>query len=201
MYCLAGCWGQNVLSRFTPLSCDGLLFGGFLALLLRGRHRTRLLGVAPWLLPPFLLLCLVLAFGSHAQRHLGALYTYPSSVETLGFTVLDVLGALLLLSALHPSSWLYKLLNLKLLRWGGRLSYGAYVLHDIPHQIYGRLGYFAPAHRDGVTAVIALLSTYLLAFLSFRFLESPFLNLKERWTLRPHPAADLPLHRPQPLSS
>ena len=33
-------------------------------------------------------------------------------------------------------------------------------------------------------AVLALAGTCLLAWLSFRFLETPFLNLKERLTVR-----------------
>jgi peptidoglycan/LPS O-acetylase OafA/YrhL len=33
-------------------------------------------------------------------------------------------------------------------------------------------------------AFFALLVTLLLAWLSFRFFESRFLNLKERWTVR-----------------
>lgn len=175
---------QNVLSRFTPLSCDGLLFGGFLALLLRGPYRAQVIRVATWLMPPFLTLCVAFAFRGPAQWHRGALYAYPDQVETLGFTVLDILGALLLLSALEPRNWLYKLLGLRPMRWAGRISYGAYVLHDIPHEVYSRFGPFFPSHRDAAAALIGLVCTYLLAALSFRFLETPFLNLKERLTLR-----------------
>jgi len=39
-------------------------------------------------------------------------------------------------------------------------------------------------HRVRILLPFALFSTLLLAWLSFRFYESLFLNLKERWTIR-----------------
>jgi peptidoglycan/LPS O-acetylase OafA/YrhL len=81
----------------------------------------------------------------------------------------------------------------------GRVSYGAYVLHDIPHPLYLKIANkFVFLLESGrhlnvvviekqavlVGAVLALGSTLALAWLSFRFFESPFLNLKERWTIQ-----------------
>ena len=175
---------QNVLSRFTPLSCDALLFGGFLALILRTSARQRILRAAVWILPPYLLLLIVSAFARRSQWHTSPLYPYPVWVETFGFAIADILGALLLLNALHPGTWIHRLLNIRSMRWAGRITYGAYVLHDIPHRIIDRFaGGSAQTHRL-ITTAIALVATYLGAWLSFRFLESPFLNLKERWTIR-----------------
>jgi peptidoglycan/LPS O-acetylase OafA/YrhL len=90
-------------------------------------------------------------------------------------------------------------LRIRPLRWIGRVSYGAYVLHDIPHPLYlkiatkfvfllesGKHFNVAVIEKQAVlvAAVIAFGSTLVLAWLSFRFFESPFLNLKERWTIR-----------------
>lgn len=81
----------------------------------------------------------------------------------------------------------------------GRVSYGAYVLHDIPHTLYWKLAtklamradtfhHVAPHTYDlqvrMLTAAISLPTTFLLAWFSFRFFESFFLDLKERWTVR-----------------
>jgi peptidoglycan/LPS O-acetylase OafA/YrhL len=42
-----------------------------------------------------------------------------------------------------------------------------------------------PAHSITiVTAILALTGTLLMAWLSFRWFESVFLNFKERWTAR-----------------
>jgi len=40
------------------------------------------------------------------------------------------------------------------------------------------------SHKGPTSTVLALCSTVLLAWLSFRFFESHFLNLKDRWTVR-----------------
>ena len=178
--------GQNVLSRFTPFSCDALLFGGFLALLLRGPQRMRLLMLARWALVPFLLVCAWwLRF--HATHNQPGSYAYPVWTETLGFTVLDLLGALLLLNALHPGDVVYSVFNLRPLRWAGRLSYGAYVFHDIPHLFFQRISLYGHPHERITMLLSSLVFTYVAAWLSFRFLESPFLDLKERWTIRSKP--------------
>jgi peptidoglycan/LPS O-acetylase OafA/YrhL len=88
-------------------------------------------------------------------------------------------------------------LRLRPLRWLGRISYGAYVFHmllyfaDRPilsHFVreFGLHG----SQRELVTQrwlpLFALAFTILVAWLSFHFFESPFLNLKERWTVRVH---------------
>jgi peptidoglycan/LPS O-acetylase OafA/YrhL len=64
------------------------------------------------------------------------------------------------------------------------------VLHDLPHGVYlhlvthyGRRHPLVAAHIDAASVLIALPTTVLLAWLSYRLLESPFLNLKERWTV------------------
>jgi peptidoglycan/LPS O-acetylase OafA/YrhL len=41
------------------------------------------------------------------------------------------------------------------------------------------------AHIRWPFILFSLACTLLLSWLSFRFYESPFLNLKERWTVRP----------------
>ena len=99
--------------------------------------------------------------------------------------MIDLFAALILVLAIQPTTFLFRALNLRPLRWLGRISYGAYVLHSIPHTLYNHAAFLiAPKHMYGVSATIALISTCLLAWLSYRFFERPFLNLKERWTIR-----------------
>jgi peptidoglycan/LPS O-acetylase OafA/YrhL len=67
------------------------------------------------------------------------------------------------------------------LAWLGRISYGFYLLHQIPHDAYGMLAHrlFGTQRDINVpTTVIAFIGTLVLAALSFHFYEKPFLRLK-----------------------
>jgi peptidoglycan/LPS O-acetylase OafA/YrhL len=112
-------------------------------------------------------------------------YPYPDFKFTWGLSVLDLLAALVIVVALQPGSYLYKIFSLRPMRWMGRITYGAYMFHDIPHTLYSHLGFvISPKHAGTATDSIALGSTILLAWASSRFFESQFINLKERWTRR-----------------
>ena len=111
--------------------------------------------------------------------------TYPAWKFTWGLSLVDFLAALIILTAIQPGSLVYRALNRRPLRWLGRISYGAYVLHDIPHALYIQAATsISPPHYKLLTPVLAIIATLVFAWLSFHFFESPFLNLKERWTVR-----------------
>jgi hypothetical protein len=46
---------------------------------------------------------------------------------------------------------------------------------------------FAARHIISFQAVFGLVGTLLMAWLSFEYFESKFINLKERWTIQPEP--------------
>jgi peptidoglycan/LPS O-acetylase OafA/YrhL len=75
----------------------------------------------------------------------------------------------------------------------GKVSYGLYVFHRLSQQIASRLfpaaarselwtGRLQSVLRLSAILVVALLLTIVLALFSYRFLEMPFLRLKERFT-------------------
>ena len=86
--------------------------------------------------------------------------------------------------ALERGSVIYRVFNLRPLRWLGRISYGAYVFHDILHDQYQWVIVHCQVRhaRTGVAA-LALGCTLLLAWVSFRWFETPFIRLKDRWTI------------------
>ena len=175
---------QEVLENLTLFRFDALLLGGLLALLLRGSYREQLLEWSRWLLLPALVPALLWAAAISPLPRDWSRYPYPEQTFTVGLTLIDLLGALLILNAIQPQHWLASLLGVRPLRWLGRLSYGAYVFHDIPHIFYHRVGEaLFGANLIGI-AIIAFVATLLLAWASFRFYEAPFLNLKERYTVR-----------------
>jgi peptidoglycan/LPS O-acetylase OafA/YrhL len=184
----------ELLYRVTPFQVDSLLLGGLVALLWRGANRQRLLTIARIFAPLCAVVAVVyLSVTVHASLpnwRLG--YLYPSWRLTWGLCFINLFSAAVIVCALHPGGAIYRTLHLRPLRWLGRISYGAYVLHDIPHNFYGdfcqllgRHSHFMKVHVGLAGNLLALICTILLAWLSFRFFESPFLNLKERWTVRP----------------
>jgi peptidoglycan/LPS O-acetylase OafA/YrhL len=188
----------EILYRATPLRLDALLLGGLLALAIRGPEGPRLLRLARILFPVALAALAACILVSTRGALLQNPYPYPEWRFTWGLTGIDIVSALLVLVALQPDTMVYKVFHLRPLRWMGRISYGAYVLHDIPHPEYdylarklvgriwsGNLVGGGPAHSITiVTAILALTGTLLMAWLSFRWFESVFLNFKERWTAR-----------------
>ena len=180
---------EMVYAIGVPFQLDALLLGALLALLWRGAYRhhlqrisTILLGTATCLLVAYIVRIRVLH-----PHGLWDGFDYPTWRITWGLSLIDLYGALLMVCALRPGSLTYRIFDLRPLRALGRISYGAYVFHDMPHPIY----WFAAAtlirhlhlhhFTQMLTLFFALTGTIVLASLSYRFFETPFLNLKERW--------------------
>jgi len=81
-------------------------------------------------------------------------------------------------------------------RWVGQRAYGIYLLHPWVHYISFRLaGYKNPELSEThgyLPSIAALVLTAVLANLSFRFLEQPFIRLGHRLSYRPRPKAACP---------
>jgi peptidoglycan/LPS O-acetylase OafA/YrhL len=184
----------NLLDRATPFQLDALLLGGLVALLLRGQHRKQLYAIGKIIaLFAAFAACLVLAVGiAHSYPNWRDGYPYPSWQYTWGLTFIDIFAAAIIITALRPSSSLYHVLSLPPLRWIGRISYGAYVFHDIFSKVYWAVVTVAAAHFKFVEnhftvfhCLLGLTCTLLLSWFSFECFERRFLNLKERWTFQP----------------
>jgi len=192
----------GLLDRLTPFQIDALLLGGLVALLWRGAHRDLLIKICRILAVVTVVMAVVycaLTFHVH-QLAWRANYFYPEWRLTWGLTFINVLSASVIVSVLRPAGILYHILCLRPLRWLGRISYGAYVLHDVFHTAYevfcARALRFLVTHggprfsvlqarQDEIYPLLALGMTFVLASLSFRYLETPFLRLKNRFDTPP----------------
>jgi peptidoglycan/LPS O-acetylase OafA/YrhL len=65
----------------------------------------------------------------------------------------------------------------------GRISYGLYVFHYLSLQVCGSIAKSSGFHNTGFRFVGGACLTLILAMLSYRFLETPFLLLKKRFEL------------------
>src|SRR6185312_6201578 len=116
-----------------------------------------------------------------------AVYAFTVTSPTLKFTTWQMAvghpftalaSAAVLLSALgaqHP------FLRNGALLYLGKISYGLYVLHEFAHFCAIRLVHASTPVMVLAQSIVGLALTILLAATSYRWLESPFLRLKERF--------------------
>ena len=179
---------SEFLYRLTPLRVDALLLGGLVALCLRGPERQRMLRLARPLL--YLEIAgIVLWELLYRLFSSGHTFYHPSTsnsyLSTIGFTLIDLFAATLIVVLLQPGGTLFSVFNLKWARKLGQISYGFYVFHDMFHHLYIHVATHLLRHTRWITygtALTGLIGTTLLAYLSFRFFEAPILRFKDRFT-------------------
>jgi peptidoglycan/LPS O-acetylase OafA/YrhL len=179
---------QDVVTRWTPFRIDALLLGSLIALVRNEATARRMYLVAR---AGFVLLG-AMALGRYIIWTFAPHFLSTASQwrETWGLSFVDILSACLIVMALEQRSAAYLVFSTDALRRIGKISYGAYVFHDIFHlQIlwlvmrYGGSSLNQGSSFDNpIVAVIALLATLVLASCSYRWYESIFLRFKDRWT-------------------
>jgi peptidoglycan/LPS O-acetylase OafA/YrhL len=156
----------NTLAHLDPIVCGGLLA------VLAGKRR-----IAPptWL--RVLLLCCGIGVFALAARF-GDLVG-PRSLIT--YPVVSLAACALIVASLHPQTDLTRRAALGPLLHLGKVSYGLYVFHLLFITLLGVTAVHTPARR--VTLIgVALLCSVVVAVVSYRVLEWPFLALKRRFT-------------------
>ena len=165
--------GGETAGRLTQVlewfALDALAWGGLLAVLLREDSRvTTLLMRRPVAVGVALLLVAMIALGVELPL-----------VQVQVYSLL--FGVLVLNLAANPwcSSWL----ELAPLRAVGRVSYGVYMWHMLCITATVHLLGHAGVASAAVHAAVSFALTLVVAGLSWRFLERPFLRLKKRFTV------------------
>jgi peptidoglycan/LPS O-acetylase OafA/YrhL len=154
----------------TPARLDPIAAGALLALFLKGKHpRISQAWRVPLLASGF---CLIVVCGVLFPR-VGwrSLAGYP----------LATVAALLLLLGILGAPWQFP----KILIYLGRISYGLYVFHVLALRLVS--AYVPAAASPLATSLIRFAAslglTIALAAISYRWLEAPFLKLKDRFSL------------------
>jgi len=168
---------------WTPSRLDGLFLGALLAIAVRSRFHHEVLR---WSVPVLIAGCILLGVFFRFDPGLDAL-ALPL-FTTLGLTLLALTFAALIAACLRPRSLLQRFSSNATLRFFGRYSYGLYVYH---YTISGLvITYLRPAllGHTGSKAValiasglVALLISVAVAWCSYTFFESRFLQLKRRF--------------------
>jgi peptidoglycan/LPS O-acetylase OafA/YrhL len=176
---------KKLLYGVTPFRVDALVLGGLLALVVRGPELAWVKRLAKPLLVTTATAVVVgqLLFFLHGH-HLYTLNITSRVVSTVGYTYIDLVSAMVILLSLNSAGFLARIFSVRPLAWLGRISYGFYLFHQIPHDAYGILArrlFGTQRDLNLPTAVIAFIATLLLAAVSFQFYEKPFLRLKRHF--------------------
>lgn len=178
------------LYRVVFTQSDSFLLGGALALGMRGPEKLLLLGSANRLLLGALM-ALALAYLANFGLHRAQIPAETPWMSIYGLTLVNLASAGLILGALREGSLVYRITSNQPMRTLGKYSYGFYVYHVLlaPFLLY----YVWPvdmAHKTIWYYVHVLLGRALyfaivtaISALSYRFVEAPFLALKDRWTV------------------
>jgi peptidoglycan/LPS O-acetylase OafA/YrhL len=177
----------------TVCRADSLLAGGALTLLLRSHLHDRVLRAGSWLFGAGLLsaalINAIFSFRLVSPNSTGLLL-----ILAIGYSVMAAISTGLIALALR-SSVISSFFSLQPMRWLGKYSYGAYVLHVIlfvyleePIRNVIRL-HITPNKGVGVvlTGLLIFILTITTAYLSYNFYEKPFLRLKRFFDYRQHP--------------
>lgn len=169
----------NEVYFWTFTRSDSLLAGSALAMFIRkpgGLHLPRTRFILP-------LIAAVLAAIALATWRWGLFHgvTFAAWMQTWGLTAIAIIAAGIVAVSLRSPS-LDRLLTWKPLQHLGRVSYGFYVFHLL---FWDCDRIVIDATRPYISPVLIHAAVFawvwLLSWASFRFFETPFLKLKERW--------------------
>jgi peptidoglycan/LPS O-acetylase OafA/YrhL len=165
---------------FRPDVALNLLFiPALAAILLRNQHYSKVISwiVRPW---PLYLLLIYLSQDPDLSLRVGLTYHGHLYDQLLPF----VMTALVLSTALHPKTWLGKLLETAPIRWIGRISYSLYLWQQIfltqhyaANETFSWVAHYIPAWP----------LTFACAALSYYLVERPMIRLGHRLTKNPVP--------------
>lgn len=162
-----------------PTRMDSLLAGALLALIPQLSLRlTRIVAASSLLV----LTCLI--WRGHS------FFFLSPSIQGVGYSALALLFASVIAMSLQPSTVVYQICSLPVLRFYGRYSYGIYLWHFLLSEQFGRLSLWVrryvetPFVASVVSVGLILLCSTMIAVLSFRAIERPFLALKKRFQYR-----------------
>lgn len=163
---------EVALATNTLVRLDPLAVGAATAILLHGR-KIQKAAFRPFLLRRFA----CAAAGAILWVTAGHFYAMTRVFMVLGFPAIAAGAWLIFISILEcglAPLWL---------RYLGKISYGLYVFHSLCLYLAARLlgGYPRTLWQFVVFWCLGLALTIGLAALSYKFLESPFLRLKERF--------------------
>lgn len=170
---------MELASHILPARMDALLFGGILALLLRGESADLLQRSCKWI---FLIAAALVAT-------LCGLSPAPDSpwLLTIGYSLIGIASAGLIGMTLRPGSPAFRVFNLRPLRVLGKYSYGFYVYHLVWAAAWMHFDMMLTARLHSrilggvLMNIVNFAVTFLVAKLSYDLFEVRFLRWKKNF--------------------
>jgi peptidoglycan/LPS O-acetylase OafA/YrhL len=163
-------WHQVNIYSNVFCRLDGLMAGALLAVVVRGRNflPSRFMRAA-W---TSLLITTLLAFVAEALHARWVTFSFTAAAS----------ASLVYLALFSAQRWLRLVLTNRFIVYTGTISYGLYLLHKIPFDMARS---FHMDRYPSLVLPIGLLGAYVVAALSWNFLEKPFLGLKRFFESKP----------------
>lgn len=174
--------GTNLYRTFgTDIHLDMLLAGVLLAIALQAGARNIISTVTMWMAAPaaiFLVaVCIVVPDLPSAPSPESARLYYTIGLPLVALSTVSVIGFLVT----HQESWAVRLLSWRPLEYTGKISYGLYLWHYPIVEVVR-----AAVSNTALIFLLCLIGTYLVAALSWRFVEHP-LQKRYHERLKPRP--------------
>lgn len=117
----------------------------------------------------------------------GSFQLRSSAAVIYGLPCITLFWASFLVLSLQEGGLVNRAMNMRWLRWLGGISYGVYIFHELLHPVYQKLALLLlhGANRNELLllgALITIVLSLLIAWLSFRFFESRFLKLRSKFS-------------------
>jgi peptidoglycan/LPS O-acetylase OafA/YrhL len=158
----------NTFTRLDPIALG--ILGALVADRLPDFSRAQ-----RWMFSIFGIAICILAYAISALENHATVSTWPLAASHSLTAIASIALLLAVLGSTHP------FFRNKPLIYLGKISYGLYVIHEFAHLMAKQFFPAATPWRVLVQCCLALALTVLLAAASYRWLESPFLRLKERF--------------------
>lgn len=158
----------NIYSSFF-CRLDGLMAGALLAVVLR---------LETFVPPKFVRV----AWVSFLIAACLAILAEDQQARWIAFSMTSLASvSLVYLSLFSPAKWVQSFFRNQFLTYTGTISYGLYLLHKIPLDVTKEMH----ADRHPLLSIfVILVASYVLAAISYVFLEKPFLKLKRFFDLK-----------------